>query len=162
MKIVLTLKKYCAELSKKHNITIAFARTPAETTGQRFAVADLRDGQFRMAAASVIKGDVTYALDHLDEKDLPIYYTNGTMVTPSAKVTMMEKIKIEEKFFPILDGGNITHIWLNEAYPDPKGLMDLTFNICRSTNLGYFAYSKDMSVCRGNFRKFSSLKSSNL
>ncbi len=156
MKIALSFKKYCQGLSKKNKITIAFARTPAETTGQRFAVADLRDPRYKEAAMKVVKGNLDYALSHLSEKDLPVYYTNGTMVTPSARVSLQEKIRIEEKFFPILDGGNIAHLWLDEASPDPKGLMDLTMKICSTTNLGYFSFTRDLTICRGTYKKYSS------
>lgn len=38
---------------------------------------------------------------------------------------MIERLNIEKRFFPILDGGNIAHIWLGEVRPDAEGLYDL-------------------------------------
>ena len=107
---------YAREITAKHGMTIALARTPAETTGQRFAVADLLSREFHDHAKKVIKGNLAYALEQSrDTRDLPIYYTNGTHVAPGADVTLARRAEIEHVFFPIVDGGNIFHIWLGEA-----------------------------------------------
>ncbi|WP_292730281.1 anaerobic ribonucleoside-triphosphate reductase [Methanoculleus sp.] len=148
------LEMYSRELSKKHNMTIALARTPAETTGQRFAVADLLDERFRDHALKVIKGDADKALDMLGTTlDLPIYYTNGTHVTPAAPVSLTKRIEIEHIFFPIVDGGNIFHVWLGEARPDPRGLMEMAMNLCRTTQIGYFAFTRDLTVSLKEYRE---------
>jgi ribonucleoside-triphosphate reductase len=148
------LEMHARELSKKHNMTIALARTPAETTGQRFAVADLLDERFRDHALKVIKGDVERALDMLGTTlDLPIYYTNGTHVTPAAPVPLTKRIEIEHVFFPVVDGGNIFHIWLGEARPDPRGLMEMAMNLCRTTQIGYFAFTRDLTVSLKEYRE---------
>lgn len=148
------LEMYARELSERHNMTIALARTPAETTGQRFAVADLLDERFRDHALKVVKGDAERALDMLGTTlDLPIYYTNGTHVTPSAPVPLTKRIEIEHVFFPIVDGGNIFHIWLGEARPDPRGLMEMAMNLCRTTQIGYFAFTRDLTVSLKEFRE---------
>jgi len=149
------LELYAAELSKRHNMTIALARTPAETTGQRFAVADLLDENFREHAKKVIKGDLTSALKMLGKTlDLPIYYTNGTHVTPAAPVPLTKRIEVEHVFFPIVDGGNIFHIWLGEARPDPRGLMDMAMRLCRNTQIGYFAFTRDITVSLKEFQEY--------
>ncbi|WP_214084345.1 anaerobic ribonucleoside-triphosphate reductase [Methanoculleus sp.] len=148
------LEMYARELSKKHNMTIALARTPAETTGQRFAVADLLDERFRDHALKVIKGDADAALGMLGTTlDLPIYYTNGTHVAPGAPVPLTKRIEIEHIFFPIVDGGNIFHVWLGEARPDPRGLMEMAMNLCRTTQIGYFAFTRDLTVSLKEYRE---------
>ncbi len=154
------LEMHARELSKKHNMTIALARTPAETTGQRFAVADLLDERFRDHALKVIKGDVERALDMLGTTlDLPIYYTNGTHVTPAAPVPLTKRIEIEHVFFPVVDGGNIFHIWLGEARPDPRGLMEMAMNLCRTTQIGYFAFTRDLTVSLKEYRELKPARS---
>ena len=148
------LELYARELSAKHGMTIALARTPAETTGQRFAVADLLDRRFRPHAAKVIKGDLEDALARLGTAtDLPIYYTNGTHVAPGAPVPLTRRMELEHVFFPIVDGGNIFHIWLGERRPDPRGLMEMAFNLCRKTQIGYFAFTRDLTVGLRQFRE---------
>ncbi len=149
------MEQYARELSKRHNMTIALARTPAETTGQRFAVADLLNKEYRDGAAKVIKGDLEKALPQLGTtRDLPIYYTNGTHLAPGANVTMAERMSIEHVFFPIVDGGNIFHIWLGESRPNPRGLMEMAMNLCRTTQIGYFAFTRDLTVSLHQFREF--------
>ncbi|MFA5237519.1 MAG: anaerobic ribonucleoside-triphosphate reductase, partial [Methanoregula sp.] len=149
------MELYARKLSEKNNMTIALARTPAETTGQRFAVADLIDKRYHDFAVKVIKGDLDYALENLGKtRDLPIYYTNGTHVAPGADVPLTKRMEIEHVFFPIVDGGNIFHIWLGEARPDPRGLMDMAMSLCRNTQIGYFAFTRDLTVSLRQFREY--------
>ena len=142
------MELYAKELSQKENMEISFSRTPAETTAQRFAVADLLNKECREKARKVVKGDVERALSQINEtRDLPVYYTNGTHVPPNADISLAERIKIEHVFFPIVDGGNIMHIFLGEGYPDPRGIKSLALKIARNTQTGYYAFTKDMTVC---------------
>jgi len=146
---------YAKELSERHNMTIALARTPAETTGQRFSVSDLLNKNYRDHAVKVIKGDIDTGLDRLGTtRDLPIYYTNGTHVAPGANIPLSKRMEIEHVFFPIVDGGNIFHIWLGESRPDPRGLMDMAMKLCRETQIGYFAFTRDLTVALRQFREY--------
>jgi ribonucleoside-triphosphate reductase len=148
------MEMYSRELSKRHNMTIALARTPAETTGQRFAVSDLLNKKYRDHARKVIKGDIDIALEKLGStRDLPIYYTNGTHVAPGANIPLSKRMEIEHVFFPIVDGGNIFHIWLGESRPDPRGLMDMAMKLCRTTQIGYFAFTRDLTVALRQFHE---------
>jgi anaerobic ribonucleoside-triphosphate reductase len=151
------MELYSKELSARHHMTIALARTPAETTGQRFAVSDLLNKNYRESAEKVIKGDLETALKRLGTtRDLPIYYTNGTHVAPGADITLARRMEIEHVFFPIVDGGNIFHIWLGESRPDPRGLMDMAMKLCRTTQIGYFAFTRDLTVALRRFREYPS------
>ena len=155
------MELYGRELSQKNNMTIALARTPAETTGQRFAVADLLDRRYHDFAKEVIKGDPEEGLAKLGKsRDLPIYYTNGTHVAPGADIPLTKRMEIEHVFFPIVDGGNIFHIWLGEARPDPRGLMDMAMNLCRNTQIGYFAFTRDITVSLRQFHEMKNGKES--
>ena len=139
---------YSKELSEEHGITIALARTPAETTVGRFAVADILDPRYSECAKKVVKGDLDRALAIIYKtRDLPIYYTNGTHVPPGAGISLAERIGLEHVFFPIVDGGNIMHIFLGESTPDPKGLRDFAMRIAKNTQTGYFAFTRDMTIC---------------
>ena len=153
------MELYARKLSQDNNMTIALARTPAETTGQRFAVADLLDKRYHDQALNVIKGDIDYTLEMLGKShDLPIYYTNGTHVAPGANVPLTKRMEIEHVFFPIVDGGNIFHIWLGEARPDPRGLYDMAMKLCKHTQIGYFAFTRDLTVSLRQFHEYRSDK----
>ncbi|MFB3764255.1 MAG: anaerobic ribonucleoside-triphosphate reductase [Methanotrichaceae archaeon] len=142
------MELYAKELSKRHNMTIALARTPAETTAQRFAVSDLIHEEFRECAEQVVKGDLEAVKMNLYKtRDLPVYYSNGTHIPPSADISILERAKLEHVFFPIVDGGNIFHIFMGESTPDPKGLMDFGMRLAKTTQIGYFTFTKDMTVC---------------
>jgi anaerobic ribonucleoside-triphosphate reductase len=156
----MTEMELCArELSKRHNMTIVLARTPAETTAQRFAVSDLIHEEFRECAERVVKGDLEAVRTNLHKtRDLPVYYTNGTHLPPSADVPVFERAKLEHVFFPIVDGGNIFHIFLGEASPDPKGLMDFGLRLAKTTQIGYFTFTKDMTVCLACYKVSAGLK----
>lgn len=39
------------------------------------------------------------------------------------------------------------HIFLGEGYPDPGGIKSLALKIAKSTQTGYYAFTKDMTVC---------------
>jgi ribonucleoside-triphosphate reductase len=148
MRCMYEMKFYAQELSKETGMEIALARTPAETTAQRFAVSDIMDERYREKALGVINGNIEEALANINKtRDLPIYYTNGTHIPPSADVSLIERINYEHVFFPIVDGGNIMHIWMGESTPDVDGLQELAMHICKNTQTGYFAFTKDMTVC---------------
>jgi len=113
------------------------------------AVCDLIDPEFKDAARKVVKGDLeaTERLLTMGERDVPIYYSNGTHVYVGARIPLLERMRIENKFFPILNGGNMFHIWLGEATSDPEALYKFTKRIAFQTQIGYFAYTKDLTIC---------------
>lgn len=153
------MENYARELQQEYGMEIALARTPAETTVQRFAVSDMLHEEYKDKVVSVVQGDVESALNQLHKSyDLPVYYTNGTHVPPSANIPLTDRIGIEHTFFPIVDGGDIMHIWMGEGSPDPKGLKEFAMNICRNTQTGYFAFTKDMTVCLDDFHMMDGLR----
>ena len=149
VKLILEMQKYKKELEAKTGVKLALARTPAESTAQRFAIADLLTPTFHDSAKKIVKGDLPktgYLLDD-GESDVPIYYNNGTHVYVGADVGLLRRMDIEQKFFPLLNGGNMLHIWLGEASPDPEALYKLTKRIATQTHIGYYAYTKDLTIC---------------
>ncbi|HII00819.1 TPA: anaerobic ribonucleoside-triphosphate reductase [Methanosarcinaceae archaeon] len=142
------MKMYAQKLSEETGMEIALARTPAETTAQRFAVSDMLHKEYADKAELTIKGNLDAAMREIhDTHDLPIYYTNGTHIPPGADISLVDRINYEHTFFPVVDGGNIMHIWLGEGNPDPDGLQELAMHIAKNTQTGYFAFTRDMTVC---------------
>ncbi len=146
--LCLEMKSIVQEKAKETGMQLVLARTPAETTAQRFAVSDLINPLYADSTIKIVSGDVQKALENISKtKNLPVYYTNGTHVPVSAPIDLIERIRIEEDFFDILDGGNIHHIFLGEAFPDYKGLKEFAMGIIKSTKIGYFAFTKILTVC---------------
>jgi len=149
VKLIVEMQKYKKELEEKSGLKLALARTPAESTAQRFAVADLLTEEYRDKAEKLVKGDLNGARSGLaeGEKDVSVYYSNGTHVYVGAKTDLIERIDIEQKFFPLLSGGNMFHVWLGQNSPDPEALYKLTQRIAAKTQIGYYAYTKDLTIC---------------
>lgn len=145
--ILAELNKHARKLSEESGLKIVVARTPAETTCQRFAVSDLLNPDYAEHARKVVKGDLD-AFDRLKKttRDLPVYYTNGTHVAVDAPISLPERMKIENPFFVMVQGGNIFHVWLGEAHPEPRGLYEFCMNIATQTQIGYFAFTRDMTI----------------
>jgi len=149
VKLILEMQKYKKVLEQRSGYKIALARTPAESTAQRFAIADLITNGYRDKAEKLVKGDIEKAKSMLvnKKKDVPVYYSNGTHVDVKANVGLFDRIDLEQKFFPLLNGGNMLHVWLGDANPDPEALYSMTKRIATKSNIGYYAYTKDLTIC---------------
>jgi ribonucleoside-triphosphate reductase len=145
VRLLIDMEKYRKGLQMKTGMKLSLARTPAESTAQTFAVQDLMS-EFKPMARNTIKGDLSY-LDKVNGRDIPLYYTNGTHINVSANIPLAQKMDIEQKFFPILSGGNIFQVWMGENNSDPEGLYHLTKKIVNNSQIGYFAYTKDLTIC---------------
>ncbi len=149
VRLILEMQKYKKELQEKSGLKLTLARTPAESTAQRFAVADLLTEDYRDKAEKLVKGDLNGARSALTDgkTDVPVYYSNGTHVYIGAKTDLIKRIDIEQKFFPLLSGGDMFHVWLGQNSPDPEALYKLTQRISTKTQIGYYAYTKDLTIC---------------
>jgi anaerobic ribonucleoside-triphosphate reductase len=149
VRLILEMQKYKEELQEKSGLKLTLARTPAESTAQRFAVADLLTEDYRDKAEKLVKGDLNGARSALTDgkTDVPVYYSNGTHVYIGAKTDLIKRIDIEQKFFPLLSGGDMFHVWLGQNSPDPEALYKLTQRISTKTQIGYYAYTKDLTIC---------------
>jgi len=147
IRICLELKAICKEISDKYGIRVVLARTPAETTAQRFAMSDLLSKEYHDKALKVVKGDASKLDTGL--RNLPVYYSNGFAPWVGADISLSERLRLEEPYWRIVDGGAICHIWLGEKDPDPEALMNWSIEFFRTTNIGYVAFTKDISQCAG-------------
>jgi ribonucleoside-triphosphate reductase len=147
VRLLLDMEKFRKGLEMRSGWKVMLARTPAESTAQTFAVADLVSPEYKQMARKIVKGDTTTINSLVKKRDAPVYYSNGTHTYVGAKIPLGKKIDIEHKFFPILSGGNIFHAWVGESSSDPEALYKLTQRICRNSQIGYFSYTKDLTVC---------------
>lgn len=150
--LCLEMKAVVQKKAEQYKMNLVFARTPAETTAQRFAVSDLINKKYTKHAHKIVSGDLKTTLQKIHKtKNLPIYYTNGTHVPVNADCSLIDRIRIEEEFFDILDGGNIHHVFLNEWNSDAKGLKEFAMGIINNTKIGYFSFTKVLSQCKSCF-----------
>jgi ribonucleoside-triphosphate reductase len=110
----------------------SLVQTPAESTAHRFAKLD-----------QSYKNNLVQGEKGTDN----IYYTNSSHVNVAADIPLWNRIKIESSFHPLLMGGAITHIFMNDYDPAPQAVLELTKKIATKTLCSYFSYTKDMSHC---------------
>jgi len=149
LRVLAEMERIRGEFAEQTGHPYAVARTPAESCAERLAVLDLL--HYHDKAVQVVKGDLTSWRARLEaggRTQVPVYYTNGFMVHYEAPLSLAQKIAIEEKAFPLLSGGNIFHVFLGEAAPDVEALARLNAKIALNTQLGYYSYTRDLSVCR--------------
>lgn len=135
LKIIKAMTDIAKEFSQETAANFVVSRTPAESCAHRLALIDLKE----LNGKAIVQGDK-------DRKS--IYYTNGNHVRPSADIPLFERLKLEASFCPLLLGGTMSHIWLGEAHPDPTALTSLTEKIVKKTLTAYYAYTKDLTVCK--------------
>ena len=146
LRLMNNLNTFVHEEGERRGISLVLARTPAESASQRFAVSDLM--LYRDEAQKYVQGDIETALEKLDTStNLPVYYSNGTHLPVNTKVGIVSRLKKEAKFFHALDGGNIFHLWMGESDPSPVALKEFIFKILKNTQIGYFTFTKDFSMC---------------
>ncbi len=107
-------------------------QTPAESTAYRFATLDKE----KFSDNVITQGESGAN-----------YYTNSSHVPVNSNVSLVDKIKIEEKYHPLTGGGHIFHAFMGESYSDPESLMSLTNKIAKKSDIGFWAYSSALSFC---------------
>lgn len=145
LRVAVEMERIKNEWVAETGLPFSVSRTPAESSSQRMAVSDLI--HYPVEARNTVKGDHTAIPNMRFTRDLPLYYSNGTHAYVGAPIPLSHKIDIEQKFFPILSGGNIFHVWLGEQNPDPEALLALNERIAFNTWIGYYAYTKDLTHC---------------
>jgi ribonucleoside-triphosphate reductase len=131
LKVIGRMREFANECSKTYGLRFSVIASPAETCAARLSKLDIA----KFGRNVIFSGS----------KEAP-YYTNSHMVKMDANIPMSEKIKIEENYHPLTNGGHILHLWLGEQSPSAESLLELSKKICR-TNIGFYGYTKDYSVC---------------
>jgi len=132
LKVMNKMREIVAEFREETKLNFALARTPAESCAYRLAQIDLK----KYKNKAILNGSNGSA-----------YYTNSFHVRPSANVPLWKRLRIEGAFHALTDGGAMSHIWLSEQNPSPKGIFELTKKIATETAIQYYAFTKDFSVC---------------
>jgi ribonucleoside-triphosphate reductase len=140
LKLVNFMRQVVDEYTKETGVQFGLVQSPAESAAVRLAQIDVK----RYGARAAVQGN----LGRVENGVPSIYYTNSTHVNVGAGIPLGKRIAIEASFHPLFNGGTIMHIFLGEAFPDAKALWKLTEHIATKTLTGYFAYTKDMTICK--------------
>jgi ribonucleoside-triphosphate reductase len=136
LKIVAFMKTICDQESQKTGQKFILEQDPAEAACYRFARMDLE--RYPQQAVKIVHGDFKKGF---------VYYTNSTHLQYSAEVDPLERIEKEGLFHPLIEGGNITHIWLGEHQPSGKSIANLIQKTFKKTLNTQVAFSPEFTVC---------------
>ncbi|MFQ6075143.1 MAG: anaerobic ribonucleoside-triphosphate reductase [Candidatus Bathyarchaeia archaeon] len=140
LRVIQHMRGIVEEFTEETGTYFGLVQSPAESCAHRLAMIDLE----RYGSKAVVQGE-----PEITENGAPlVYYTNSTHVPVSAPIPLARRIMVESSFHPLFNGGTIMHIFLGEAYPDPEALWEMTERIAKKTLTGYFAYTKDMTICK--------------
>lgn len=140
LKVVDFMRKVVDEYTKETGVYFGLVQSPAESAAVRLAQMDLKSYK----AKAVVQGN-----PKKEENGSPaVYYTNSSHVNVDAGIPLGKRMTTEASFHPLYNGGTIMHVFLGEAYPDAEALWKLTEYIATKTLTGYFAYTKDMTICK--------------
>lgn len=120
------------QLKDETGLRWSVIQTPAESTAYRFATLDKK----QFGDKAIVQGSADAS-----------YYTNSSHVPVDTQGSLIDKIKIEEKYHSLTPGGHIFHAFMGESYSDPDSLMSLTNKIAKKSDIGFWAYSSALSFC---------------
>lgn len=136
LRVTAFMKKKTEEEGKKAGLKILLDQSPAESTMYRFAKMDL--AQFPKQARQIVHGDL---------KSGQVYYTNSSQIDVDASLDVFERIELEGRFHPLMQGGALTHIWLGENLPSAKSLASLVKKVFFKTQNTQVAFSPEFTLC---------------
>jgi ribonucleoside-triphosphate reductase len=140
IKIIEKMRRIVDEYTEETDTYFGLVQSPAESCAVRLAQIDLK----RYKDRAVVQGNAKA----LENGYPSVYYSNSTHVNVASSISLGKRIMTEASFHPLFNGGTILHLFLGEAYPDPEALWNLTKNIATKTLAGYFAYTKDTTICK--------------
>jgi anaerobic ribonucleoside-triphosphate reductase len=85
------------------------------------------------------------------------YYTSLGAVPLEADVSLEDRLRVEGCFPPLLNGGHLSFIELEEPHRSPDALLKTSARICQ-LNIGAFAYTRSYSYCLNCKRCFGGLE----
>ena len=132
LKVMKKMREITDRFKEETGLNFCLTRTPAESSAGRLARIDIS----KYPDKAVYNGEGQSA-----------YYTNSFHVRPDANIPLWKRLEIESSFHPLTTGGAMSHVFLGESNPSPEGIYELTRKIINKTEIQYFAFTKDLSVC---------------
>jgi anaerobic ribonucleoside-triphosphate reductase len=149
LRVVAHIKKRCLEFGAKHKLKATADQSPSESTCYRFARMDLE--YFSKEAKGIVHGN---------QKTGEVYYTNSSQVAVDVPMDPIERIELEGRFHPMMEGGCMTHIWTGESKPPAASIANLVKKTFDYTANAQVAFSPEFTICRSCGRTSRGLKNS--
>jgi ribonucleoside-triphosphate reductase len=136
LRAIAHMHKYAKEIGEKYGIHMPLEQTPAESTAYRMAKLDMK--YYSLQTPLVLKG-----LRETGE----IYYTNSTYLNISEPINSIARVKKEGLFHNLIEAGALSHVWLGESQPDPRGLANFVIKTFKNTQNAQIAFSPEFTYC---------------
>lgn len=134
LRVVAHIHLRAKRLSKKHGLKLSLEESPAESAARRLAKSDLL--YYRPEAETVVKGGFDAA-----------YYTNSIHLAADAPVSLVERIRKQSMFHPMIESGAIIHAFVGEERPSPGAVAQLVRETFHRTQAAQLTISPEFTYC---------------
>jgi len=134
LRVVAHMMLRARRLSAKHGLKLSLEESPAESAARRLAKSDLL--YFRPEAEAVVKGGEDAA-----------YYTNSIHLAADAPVPLVERIRKQSMFHPMIESGAIIHAFVGEERPSPGAIAHLIRETFHRTQSAQVTISPEFTYC---------------
>jgi anaerobic ribonucleoside-triphosphate reductase len=138
------MNAYTRKHSRKPFTRIVLSQTTDDKAAQRLAELDVE--KYGLARVR-IQGT----------KEAP-YYTTMPITPAEINTPINGRLEIESVFHPMLTGGHLLPIQIDEPEQDPEKLLTTTGHICHNFNIGLFTFTRNLTYCSNCHKTFGGLK----
>ena len=143
LKIISHLYIKAKQLQKETGLKLVIEETPGEGSSRRLALLDYQNFP---QARGIIKGTAENP-----------YYTNSIHLAVDAPVSLIERIKLQSKFHPLIEAGAIIHAFVGEKLPPASSIRNLLIKTFKNTQCEQLVISPEFSVCKNCQKTFLGL-----
>jgi ribonucleoside-triphosphate reductase len=134
VKLVKHMASRVKDLSQESGFRIIISQSSSNEAAQRLAELDVERYGWNESFVQGTRGSP--------------YYTALTTVPLETEISLKDRLEIESSFHPLLAGGHLTLIELEDQKNNPESLLTLTKEICQSYDIGAYAFTKRYGYCR--------------
>ena len=134
LRIIAHMNLRLKEYTEKYHLKFSIEETPAESAARRFARADL----IRLPdyAKGIVKGS----------EDAE-YYTNSIHLTADAPVVLVERIRKQSMYHPMIASGAIIHAFIGEEQPSAGAIEEIVTLTFFRTQCAQLTFSPNYTYC---------------
>lgn len=134
LRVVAHMHLRAKRLSRKHGLKLTLEESPAESAARRLAKSDLI--YYRPEAEAIVKGGADAA-----------YYTNSIHLAADAPTPLVERIRMQSMFHPMIESGAIIHAFVGEQRPSPGAIAQLVRETFYRTQCAQLTVSPEFTYC---------------
>jgi anaerobic ribonucleoside-triphosphate reductase len=135
LRITAHMQLKAKQLSKQYGLKFSLEESPAESAARRLAKTDLV--YYHDEARSTIKGD----------SEEVAYYTNSVHLKADADVSLVERIRCQSLFHPMIESGAIIHAFVGEERPSSGSIARLVRQTFLRTQAAQLTVSPEFTYC---------------